>query len=423
MAITPTGSGVAWWLGLVAARVVPNFKVASLISAKSLVMMTKDRTRPYIARSSKRSSTAAAIPGTGGEITRAQSLRYSQSLSPPLPPPTPPTDIDDEGDDDNDDEQSRLVSNQRHSPLRNQVILSPCPTSSPSDSASSPPSHPSPSSPPPPSVNPHLSRQLTRLTAPIQIQTNLQIFRVHKIDSSSEEFTIDCGITFLWTDPFLAAEARGKYFSSHPAVVRHNPKTGRSDYELWPDHFIVGQTVFDPAWKIMNSSDLEVIKNFTTILNSEEGVVHNYLHIRATIYQTLDLHSFPFDHQELTLRIQSEHSSQVVHFVAMADRSPRLYDNNIASEWNIHCDSMQLHFDMDNRPAASGLSLSVSPCLSLSLSHHLSLPQTLTHNRGDLCRHEVHLQCDSSGRVVHLQCVHHLLRHRLLLLLHVLRPS
>jgi hypothetical protein len=320
--------------------------------------MPSDRTRPYIPRSTKRSSTTnpsnsnnsvtsnnpALTTASLNGMNRTQSLPGRRAtppvasvIIPPAAPPTPSTIDDDE------DEQQRLIHDQRRTPHKH---FSPSPSQS---LYSSPDDHG-----PPPMTTP-LTRQPTRLTGPIQVQTNLQIFRVHKIDSSSEEFTIDCGITFIWKDPFLAQEAGGKYFASHPAVVRHKADTGRSDYELWPDNFIVGQNVFDPAWKIMNCSDLEVIKNFTTIWNSEEGLVHNYLHIRATIYQTLDLHSFPFDHQEMTIRIQSEHSTEVVQFVAMSDRSPRLYDNNIASEWNINCDSMKLHFVMDNKPAASGL--------------------------------------------------------------------
>lgn len=372
--------------------------------------MPSDRTRPYIPRSSKRtvntsiplSSTTASVtngnlvrtsstgPGPGPGISGAMSLgsrsntmattRRISPLENNSPQSTESTDED-------EDEQDRLIHNRKPSPHKDSPLL-PQDNLNPKtimsrnlSNRSSPSPHPTPVGEtdglgPSPGTGTRLTRQLTRLTGPIQVQTNLQIFRVHKIDSSSEEFTIDCGITFIWKDPFLAVEAEGKYFASHPAVVRHNPRTGRSDYELWPDNFIVGQTVFDPAWKIMNCSDLEVIKNFTTILNSEEGVVHNYLHIRATIYQTLDLHSFPFDHQEMTIRIQSEHSTQVVQFIAMTDRLPRLYDNNIASEWNINCDSMKLHFDMDNRPAASG------SCFVIVI---------FTLCRCNLCGHEVHI--------------------------------
>lgn len=193
------------------------------------------------------------------------------------------------------------------------------------------------------------------LSNPIEVETNLQVFRVHKIDSSSEEFTIDCGITFIWKDPLLVEASGGKHYASHPAVVRHNPRTGRADYTKWPDDLIVGETVFDPAWKILNCSDLEIIKCFTQLLDASQGKVHNYLHIRATIYQTLDLHNFPFDHQKMTIRIQSEHSERVLKFVPMKDRKPCLFDNNIASEWNIDCKSIALLFPSNNTPAASGI--------------------------------------------------------------------
>lgn len=223
--------------------------------------------------------------------------------------------------------------------------------------------------------SPPLSNQShAKETLMIEVQTNIQIFRLHRIDSSTEEFTIgktsslnssiipsfisDCGITFIWNDPNLALAAGGKYYSTHPAVVRYNPKMGRPDYERWPDNLVVGENVFDPAWKILNSSNVDVIKSFTTILNSELGTVHNFMHVQATVHQTLDLHSFPFDHQKIIVRLQSEHSDQVMRFVPFTDgRRPVIYDKNKSSEWKLDPAGfrpMFLDFQVPKQAASSG---------------------------------------------------------------------
>ncbi len=37
--------------------------------------------------------------------------------------------------------------------------------------------------------------------------------------------------------------------------------------------------MFDPAWKILNSSNVDIIKSFTTILDSELGRVDVYTYV------------------------------------------------------------------------------------------------------------------------------------------------
>ena len=225
----------------------------------------------------------------------------------------------------------------------------------------------------------------------IEVQTNIQIFRLHRIDSSTEEFTIgnlrnimlkqkyltsniiisDCGITFIWNDPRLAVQANGKYYSTHPAVVRYNPRMPRADFEMWPDHLRVGETIFDPAWKILNSSNVDIIKSFTTILNSEFGTVHNFVHIRATVHQTLDLQGFPFDHQMIVVRLQSEHNEAVMKFVPFKDgRKPCIFDKNKSSEWKLDpvgFPSVHLDYDPNKQAASSGESGSLCVCDSVRL--------------------------------------------------------
>jgi hypothetical protein len=147
--------------------------------------------------------------------------------------------------------------------------------------------------------------------------------------------------------------------------VRYNPKMGRPDYERWPDNLVVGENVFDPAWKILNSSNVDVIKSFTTILDSALGTVHNFMHVQATVHQTLDLHSFPFDHQKIIVRLQSEHSDEVMRFVPFTDgRRPVIYDKNKSSEWKLDpvgFKPMFLDFQVAKQAASSGEATNHTP--------------------------------------------------------------
>jgi hypothetical protein len=151
--------------------------------------------------------------------------------------------------------------------------------------------------------------------------------------------------------------------------VRYNPKMGRPDYERWPDNLVVGENVFDPAWKILNSSNVDVIKSFTTILDSALGTVHNFMHVQATVHQTLDLHSFPFDHQKIIVRLQSEHSDEVMRFVPFTDgRRPVIYDKNKSSEWKLDpvgFKPMFLDFQVAKQAASSGNATTHMPSRTL----------------------------------------------------------
>lgn len=129
----------------------------------------------------------------------------------------------------------------------------------------------------------------------------------------------------------------------------------KGSFDKWPSELIVGETVFDPAWKISNTSDVKIIKNISQVLDSSIGLVHNYVHVQATIFQTLDLSLFPFDHQSLTVRIQSEHVKDVMKFQPIDGVKPLIYQNETASEWIVDEKSIEANFDTNNyQQAASG---------------------------------------------------------------------
>ena len=70
----------------------------------------------------------------------------------------------------------------------------------------------------------------------IDVQLNVQIFRLRKIDNSTEEVTLDLGITFMWNDPHLIHNTKGKHnFSTHPSISRFKPMPSMKNPSLWPD--------------------------------------------------------------------------------------------------------------------------------------------------------------------------------------------
>ena len=165
------------------------------------------------------------------------------------------------------------------------------------------------------------------------------------------------GLTFIWEDPKLVPQIGGQYFSTHPSIVTKSLLKHVENVMRWPDELRIGEDTFDPAWKILNSSDVTTVKSITTVLDSDKGKVHNFVHVRATIDQSLDLHDFPFDKQKLQLRLQSEHPSTCMKFSKFPDREPKIFagDN---SEWMFRHDTLPKIklFNPNTIAAASGVS-------------------------------------------------------------------
>jgi hypothetical protein len=146
---------------------------------------------------------------------------------------------------------------------------------------------------------------------------------------------LDVGLTFIWTDPKLIPQIDGNYYSTHPSIVKQSALKHIETITRWPDELRIGEDTFDPAWKILNSSDVNIVKSITTVLDAETGKVHNFVHVRATIDQGLDLHDFPFDKQKLVFRLQSEHPTTCMKFSKFTDRDPKIFAG-ATSEWQFH---------------------------------------------------------------------------------------
>jgi hypothetical protein len=191
----------------------------------------------------------------------------------------------------------------------------------------------------------------------IEVQLNVQIFRLRRIENSSEEVTLDLGITFMWEDPHLIDLARGgKNFSTHPSISRFKEMPSMQYPQLWPDDMQVGYGVFDPAWKIDNCSSIEVVKSICMLLDPAIGLVHNYIHLVATVHHTLDMAKFPFDKQDFKISIRSEHSDKVMEFVRFKDkREPKVFHQE-TTEWQLH-PKLTLNFSDNHAAAASGMEL------------------------------------------------------------------
>jgi hypothetical protein len=161
------------------------------------------------------------------------------------------------------------------------------------------------------------------------------VCRLQKIDSSSEEYCLDVGLTFIWIDPNLVHMINGNHYSTHPSVVKHSHLKDVENVSRWPDDIHLGEDTFDPSWKILNSSDVNIVKSITTVLDASIGKVHNFVHVRATIDQSLDLHDFPFDRQKLLFRLQSEHPTTCMKFQKFDNRDPKIFAGD-TSEWLFH---------------------------------------------------------------------------------------
>ena len=189
----------------------------------------------------------------------------------------------------------------------------------------------------------------------IKVQVNVQLFRLLNIDESTETVTLDLGISFKWEDPHLAAMGLDVNYSTHPSISRAKtsefPTMGV--VEQWPDDYAPGVGAFDPAWKIADCSESNVVKSVTQVIDPRIGLVHNYTQLIAKIHQPLRMKSFPFDTQRFRFKIRSEHTVRVMRFVAFTDkRRPKIY-NHDATEWIIK-DGMRLSFALKEAAASGG---------------------------------------------------------------------
>jgi hypothetical protein len=226
---------------------------------------------------------------------------------------------------------------------------------------------PAPPPPPPPAVAttiPEVARgpgerasfvPIKKYSEKIDVQLNVQIFRVRKIDNSSEEITLDLGITFMWTDPHLVQFTEGyRNFSTHPSISRFKENATMKHPQLWPDDLQVGYGAFDPAWKIENCSTMEIIKFICMIIDPSIGLVHNYIHLVATVHHAMDMKLFPFDCQQIAIKIRSEHADKVMQFVPFEPKREAKIFYNETSEWTI-LRPLKLEFNNDTVIAASGI--------------------------------------------------------------------
>lgn len=191
---------------------------------------------------------------------------------------------------------------------------------------------------------------------PIQVHVNVQLFRLLHIDEATETVTLDLGFTFMWEDPHVAAMQCKVNFSTHPSITRLKTTEYHTIGEVteWPADYQPGIGAFDPAWKIADCYESEIVASVTQVIDPKTGLVHNFTHMIAKIHQPLHLRSFPFDTQNFKFIIRTEHLVNVMRFVQFTNgRAPKIY-NHDASEWIIR-DGMQLSFNLvDVSTSAAG---------------------------------------------------------------------
>ena len=195
---------------------------------------------------------------------------------------------------------------------------------------------------------------MKKFSEKIDVQLNVQIFRVRRIEDSSEEITLDLGITFMWTDPHLVQFTEGfRNFSTHPSISRFKDTATMKHPQLWPEDLQLGFGAFDPAWKIENCSSMEIIKSICMVNDPSIGLVHNYIHLVATVHHAMDMRLFPFDCQQIAIKIRSEHADKVMQFVPFEPKREAKIFYNETSEWTI-LRPLKLEFNNDTTIAASG---------------------------------------------------------------------
>ena len=169
----------------------------------------------------------------------------------------------------------------------------------------------------------------------ICVQVNVQLFRILHIDDTTENVTLDLGISFLWDDPHVAAYHGHCSYSTHPHISRHKREPTIVSPQLWPGPYQPGVGAFDPAWKIENCSDTRVIKDICMVIDPSIGRVHQYIHLVVRAHHRLDMVRFPIDTQKFCFQIRSEHTNDVMEFIKFQDgREPRIF-NPDTTEWAV----------------------------------------------------------------------------------------
>ena len=167
------------------------------------------------------------------------------------------------------------------------------------------------------------------LDSPRMVSVNAQLFKIVSVEDSSENITIDLGISFEWHDPFLAEQGNGKMYSSHPHIKRMHGMP----MELWPERQRTGTYFFDPAWKILGASSTKIIRDISNVTDARTGHVHQFVQCIVTFPHPMKLAYFPFDVQEVEFTIGSEHDASRVVFVEDHNRISKIFEGAGNSEW------------------------------------------------------------------------------------------
>ncbi len=124
---------------------------------------------------------------------------------------------------------------------------------------------------------------------PIRVDVGFYLLNLVSVDERSETFDADLYLDCSWHDPRLAFSA---------AAVGHDPRMYQGDSAS--DRL---QEIWWPDLEFVNTSAPD-ITNRTLYIHSD-GTVNYRLGLSSTFRATLDLKRFPFDEQDLTVRIQS----------------------------------------------------------------------------------------------------------------------
>jgi hypothetical protein len=142
--------------------------------------------------------------------------------------------------------------------------------------------------PHPPRTNP--TRMDTPQT-PTEVYFNIIIIDIVSINEREETFTIEGSMYLEWFDPRLAfdpAEIGADFI-----VFHNNDAANRLGKEMW-----------SPVIEFENSRGTRAISNISLMIEPDGSVAYED-RFNLTLYTKLDLHAFPFDTQELDIRLIS----------------------------------------------------------------------------------------------------------------------
>ena len=166
---------------------------------------------------------------------------------------------------------------------------------------------------------------------PIKVRTGVSIFRVNEIRDTDETFTCRFALHLSWIDPIYKGTETA--YSNHPEIS--DEKTAAfPEMQLSPQGVLIPTSNcarWMPEIKFFDTPEEPTVLHEYIKTNPENGVVTHYKEFVGMFDERLELQSFPFDCQLLSISFGSHHYGDRLQFVP-ATRPNRMLAQNL-SDW------------------------------------------------------------------------------------------